>query len=142
MLSKCLYKPGLTNAKSDGMTAFIWACAKNPNPEVIKAFLRFGANIDSKTDSGTTMLMWAAGMNANPEIINTLISEGADVNEKRSGDDMTALMCAAWMNSNPNVIKALLQAGAEKDAKNSAGMTAKDFASDNDNSAIILRALE
>ncbi len=128
--------------KDNGMTALMWACARNSNPEVIKAFLNFGADINTKTETGTTLLMWAAGMNQNPEIITALIDEGVDVNAQRGGDKRTALMMAAWMNPNPYVVKTLIKSGADAGATDINGDTAKDYASENPNSASIIGALE
>ncbi len=128
--------------KDNGMTALMWACARNSNPEVIKAFLNFGADINTKTETGTTLLMWAAGMNQNPEIITALIDEGVDVNAQRGGDKRTALMMAAWMNPNPYVVKTLIKSGADAGATDINGDTAKDYASENPNSASIISALE
>jgi ankyrin repeat protein len=125
------------NAYSLGsLTPLIIAAGFNQNPDVIKALLKAGANMetrDKKDEIGGflsegTALIWAAYNNPNPDVITTLLEAGAD-SKARSKDNRTALMWAVWNNPNAAaIILVLLNAGADAKAKDSSGMIALDFA--------------
>ena len=108
----------------------MYAAWKNSNPEVVRAFLKWGARIDDRNGYGATPLMWAAE-NPKPEIIKVLIGAGAKINDKDK-EGASPLMHAAWKNHNPEVIKVLLEAGADAKATNNKGKTAYDYGRDNE----------
>src|SRR5271157_3690374 len=55
-----------------GMNALMNAARSNPNPEVITALLKAGADLKTQSNEGFTALMYAARKNQNPEVIATL----------------------------------------------------------------------
>ena len=63
-----------------GDTALMLAAEYNPNPEVISALLRAGADVNAKNSDGDTALMLAAFLNQNSKIVSVLLQAGADVN--------------------------------------------------------------
>jgi len=104
----------------------------NQNPEVTKAFIDAGADVNARDKIlGFTPLVLAAGWNQNPEVIKLLLDAGADVNA-RDKDGLTPLMWAALLNQNPEVIRILLDAGADGKAKSNASKTAFDYARENE----------
>ena len=111
----------------EGYTVLMCAAFWNTNPDVIKALIAAGADVNAtRTENGYTALMYAALFNSNPDVIKALIAAGADVNA-RTEDGLTALMYAANNNPNPDVIKALIAAGADVNARDSDGDRAIDY---------------
>ncbi|MBQ3402167.1 MAG: ankyrin repeat domain-containing protein [Synergistaceae bacterium] len=51
----------------------------NSNPEVVKALIKAGADVNLKTNGGVTALMLATQWNSNPEVVKALIKAGADI---------------------------------------------------------------
>ena len=92
----------------------MWAAAFNPNPDVIAALLKAGAEVNAKDDAEETPLMWAARNCSHPAVIAALVNAGADVNTK-SRDGATPLAVAAAFNANPAIAVALIKAGANVD---------------------------
>jgi hypothetical protein len=113
---------GDVNARVDGWPPLTWAVRYNENPEVLKALIDAGTEIDAQADEGWTALMYATWYSNNSEIIKVLIDGGAEINAQ-SDDGMTPLMKAALGNENLEIIKMLLDAGAEINARNNDGMT-------------------
>ena len=103
-------------------TALMWAASDNPDPNVIAALLKYGADIKSCNRDNVTSLMWAAMKNKNAEVIVTLLNAGADLNAQDSGD-RTALIWAAHSNPSPGVIAMLLDAGSNIEALDFIGRT-------------------
>ena len=66
------------------------AAGNNPNPEVLKALLEAGADVNAKNKDGVTPLMPAAGSNPNPEVLKALLEAGADAKAKNN-EGKTAL---------------------------------------------------
>jgi ankyrin repeat protein len=75
---------------SSSHTAVMYAAEFNPNPEVITALLKAGADANTKNRFGMTALMYAAKVTKNPEVIITLLKAGADTKVK-DRDGNTAL---------------------------------------------------
>ena len=102
----------------------------NTNPEVVRALIAAGANLDSRTNDGATALILASGANGT-ETVKILIAAGAGIDAVAMWG-RTALIQAAARNPNPEVIEALLDAGADGNIKSSEGKIAFDYAKDND----------
>ena len=123
------------NAKDDlGHTPLMYAAGYSGDPEIIKALILAGANVNETANprlpdaegppwfEGATPLIWAANSTKNSDVLRVLIQAGADVNLK---DDMgwTALMHAAYHNGDLEVLRVLIQGGAEVNAKDNIGRT-------------------
>jgi ankyrin repeat protein len=107
----------------------------NANPEVIKALLKAGANVNQQEKDGKTPLICAA-RDENPEVITVLLKAGADVNARSPEQGMpdkevggvTPLMAAAGFNLDASVVTMLLKSGAEAEARDTTGSTALMYA--------------
>ena len=124
------------NAKNDdGATPLMLAAGYSGDPEIIRALIGAGANVNEAAREpnpspdeapgdieGMTPLMWAAEFNGNPEILAALIQGGADVNAK-DDRDREALWYAVQGVNNPDVLSVLIEAGADIDAKDYEGST-------------------
>ncbi len=56
------------------------AALLNPNPEVVKALLAGGADVNARDKDGGTALMCAASSNPpNPKVVKALVAGGADI---------------------------------------------------------------
>ena len=98
------------NAKNHyGWTALMIAVVNNQNPEIVKALIYAGADVNAKNKNGT-VLMNAVLLNENPEVIKALIDAGADVNAKNK-EGNTALSIATILNKS-DIRKMLIDAGA------------------------------
>ena len=129
------------SAVQDDKTSLLMVAAKvTPNPDVIQALVRLGADPNAKDKDGWTALMFAARDNSNPEVIVALVKAGADPNA-RNGDGMTALMFAAGKNSNPEVITTLVKADADPNARNENGDTALMLAAGINSNPEVIAAL-
>jgi hypothetical protein len=60
---------------------FMWVVRDSPNPKLIAALIKNGADVNATDKNGTTALMWAAKAN-HLETIITLIDNGADVDSR------------------------------------------------------------
>ncbi|MCH9696773.1 MAG: ankyrin repeat domain-containing protein [Gammaproteobacteria bacterium] len=115
----------------------MWAAMGSSDPEIIKALVTRGADINESDGIFMgTPLTGAAGYSSNPEIIDTLIELGADVN-KTVHNNETALMITAQYNHNPGISRTLVKHGAELDAANDQGKTALDLAKQSNNSIVV-----
>lgn len=104
---------------------------ENPNLELVKKYIKNGADVNAKTKNDKTALMFAAESNRDTAVIRTLIKAGANVNARETLFGDTVLMHAAMFNSNPSIIEILIKAGADINAKNIS----------NGDSALILAAM-
>ena len=102
--------------------------------DVISVLVYFEDNKDKLSSA----LMVAAMRTADPDVITLIANAGADINAK-SEEGKTALMYAAGKNKNPAVTQALITAGADVSIKDRFffGKTAKDYAKDNPNPAVL-----
>lgn len=66
------------NIEVDGLDLFMMALARTDSPEIIKAFVEHGRNVNTRFKHKTTPLMIACGYNDNEEIIYTLLELGAN----------------------------------------------------------------
>ena len=99
--------------------------AQKDHPEVIKALINSGADVNAREENGWTALMIAV-QEDHPEVIKALIDGGADINARKE-NGWTALMIAA-QKDHPKVIKALIDGGADVNLKNNDGATAQMIA--------------
>ena len=95
--------------------------ANGDNPEIVKALIDAGANINAKNGGGWTALMFAV---TKPEIAKVLIAAGANVNAKNNFGSTVLMIAVRDDASNLNVIKELISAGANVNAKDDLGSTA------------------
>ena len=101
-------EPGLHNALTsagrgaNGQTALIEAAEGNANPEILKALLNAGANVNAKNEYDQTALIFAA-QDAPLNVVKLLLDAGADATK---GD---VLLHAAT----PEIVRALAKAGAD-----------------------------
>jgi serine/threonine-protein phosphatase 6 regulatory ankyrin repeat subunit B len=110
---------------SGGMTALIWAAAKNQDPLVTAALLKAGASVNTRDKDGMTALMYAAKSNHNREVVTALVKAGAKVDAKND-DGATALILAA-LSENTSPMLTLLEAGADRELKDKSGKTFMDY---------------
>ena len=113
-----LLKEGADPIGKDKGVATLCRAAYNPNPDVIRYFLKMGIDVNAKKNDSyrRAPLRCAAGFNPNPEVVAMLLEAGADVHT-RDGDNATPLHRAASWNSNPEVVAMLLEAGADVNAR-------------------------
>ncbi len=107
-----------------GTTPLKLAVGYNKNPEVIRALLNAGADVNGTSGyGGSTALMSATYGTDNPKVMKMLIDAGADVNAK-DGLGRTALMYATIQHGSPEEVKLLLESGADVNAKDKLRVTA------------------
>ena len=94
----------------------------NDDEETALLLLRHGANI--RTRDGSSLSWWVYGM---PRVMRELIKRGMRGDDIVRDDNMTFLMEAAW-NKDTETVKTLLKLGADINAKDADGMTALDYA--------------
>jgi NAD-dependent DNA ligase len=83
----------------------MWS-TNNRNPEVMRALLVAGADVNAEDKNGSTALYWAR-LEKNAQAVTTLIEAGAD------DVGQTALTLAEWAKNNPDAIAAIANAGAD-----------------------------
>jgi uncharacterized protein len=109
-----------------GETALMLAALKGSTP-VVERLLALGAEPNQE---GWTALHYAA-TSGHVDVINLLIEKSAYI-DAESPNKTTPLMMAARFNHQP-AAKALLVGGADPTKTNEAGLTARDYAVENNN---------
>ena len=130
----------------NGFTAFLWAAALCPNPAVLEALVKAGANPRQVLPGGDARLgdnalLLAAEYNRSPEIIRFLLRSGLDVNRRSSLLGDSALMMACRANKNPAVAETLIRHGADVNIRNGVACSAFLFAARRADGLVLLRLL-
>jgi ankyrin repeat protein len=94
------------------------AAAKNGDVEAVKAFIRKGADVNSKDPKGGLPVFLLAADEGHLDVVREFISAGVDVNKLRDVQDSTALFSASW-RGRVDVVKEFISAGADVNARNS-----------------------
>lgn len=133
-------------ALPNGLTAFLWAAALTPDPAVLDALVKAGADPRQVLPGGDTRLgdnalLLAAEHNRNPEIVRFLLCNGLAVNSRSSMLGDSALMLACRANGNPAVAEALIRHSADVDLRNGVGCSAFLFAARRADGLGLLRLL-
>ena len=119
------------NYESKGYYGAVTPLMAASNPEVIRALINAGANVNARIgDAEITPLMRAVMYGYSTEAIIALVDGGADVNG-RNVQGTTPLMMAARNNLGdaiPEMITTLLYLGADPGVKDESGQRAIDLA--------------
>ncbi|MCL1875565.1 MAG: ankyrin repeat domain-containing protein [Synergistaceae bacterium] len=113
------------NARNEyGLSALMSAMVReeNADPEVIKALIEGGADINVRHNDGSTPIMTAAAL-CRPEVIAAFIKGGVTANAN-DNNGRNALMSAAQSNPDPEAITVLIKAGVRVNTKDDNGQTA------------------
>ena len=117
-------RANLNASNSSGVTPLMAALqSPKPDPEVITALVKAGADAYKEAGEGLTAIM----LTANPEVIATLVKAGVNVNAKNS-KGWTPLMWAVQSGGTLETITALLEAGTKVNETDKKGITALMFA--------------
>ncbi|MDR1658642.1 MAG: ankyrin repeat domain-containing protein [Deltaproteobacteria bacterium] len=96
----------------DGLTPLMRASGSNPDPKVIEALLKAGADPEAvENHYGLNALMFAASFNPEPAVVNVLAPKIPLNYQTFHG--VTAIHQAATNNTNPKVLEALIKLGAD-----------------------------
>lgn len=109
-----------------GETALMLAALKG-NLDIVRRLLELGAQLNQE---GWTALHYAA-TSGHADVIRMLVEKSAYI-DAESPNKTTPLMMAARFNHQP-AAKALLDGGADPTRTNEAGLTARDYAIENNN---------
>jgi ankyrin repeat protein len=102
-----------------GQTPLMWAVAEK-HPEVTKALVDHGADVNAKSKGGFTALQFAA-QQGDLDSAKILVAAGANVNEADPEDGMTALLTAIGSNQ-PQLASFLVERGQRRrDARAGSG---------------------
>lgn len=130
-----LLRDGINVRDEKGDTALMISTDNN-YPDITKAILDEGADVNIKNFNGNTALMSAAMNGHNePAILYTMISKGADVNQKNN-ESQTALMMAS-RSGNVEMVKIFISKGADINANDELGQTPLMYASKSRNTEIV-----
>ena len=109
------------NYRSVDRLSLVRVALLNDDPastETLKILLRYGADVNAKTNAGSTPLHWADS----PEQIAILLDHGAEITAK-DAENNTPLHYAT-LASNSERVRLLMYEGSEVDARNIHGQTA------------------
>lgn len=124
---------GLTD--HHGWSALNHAIQKD-HPAVALALLEAGVPADEADMHDNTPLQYAVNLVSDPRVVAALVARGADVN-RPGPDGMTPLMEAIAAGNPAETVEALLQGGARLDATDASGRTARDYAEERGDEAVI-----
>ena len=115
------------NSRDETGTPMINIAVRNDNEELVKKFIKLGADINAVSeDRGYTPVMDAV-WRGNLELTKLFIKEGAELNTINK-EGQTNLVLAVGANKT-KIIEALAKAGADPDIKDQMGMSAYGYAS-------------
>ena len=115
------------NSRDENGTPMINIAVRNDNEELVKKFIKLGADINAVSeDRGYTPVMDAV-WRGNLELTKLFIKEGAELNTINK-EGQTNLVLAVGANKT-KIIEALAKAGADPDIKDQMGMSAYGYAS-------------
>ena len=114
------------NSRDENGTPMINIAVRNDNEELVKKFIKLGADINAVSeDRGYTPVMDAV-WRGNLELTKLFIKEGAELNTINK-EGQTNLVLAVGANKT-KIIEALAKAGADPDIKDQMGMSAYGYA--------------
>ena len=117
IISKLVKLGGQIHARNNfEHTPFLHAALNNPNPEILKALLKAGANLRDTDYEGKTALILAATY-GHADVVKFLIDSGLDVNAKDQ-HGYTALMSAVLWEADYTTANLLISSGADVNAQN------------------------
>ena len=125
---------GVRAQAMEAMNEQLWEAAKGGNLEGVRQARGRGADLNSADEEGDTALHLAC-RKGHEEVMAFLIGEGAEVNP-RNKHLFTPLMYAA-IRGHARIVKLLLEAGADATLKSKFGRTARDWARENNHTAVI-----
>ena len=115
------------NSRDENGTPMINIAVRNDNEELVKKFIKLGADINAVSeDRGYTPVMDAV-WRGNLELTKLFIKEGAELNTINK-EGQTNLVLAVGANKT-KIIEALAKAGADPDIIDQMGMSAYGYAS-------------
>ena len=115
------------NSRDENGTPMINIAVRNDNEELVKKFIKLGADINAVSeDRGYTPVMDAV-WRGNLELTKLFIKEGAELNTINK-EGQTNLVLAVGANKT-KIMEALAKAGADPDIKDQMGMSAYGYAS-------------
>ena len=110
-----------------GVTPLMSAAWSNSDPEVIKALINAGADVEAgvpaKGEGVTTPAMAAAWSYTNPKAVHIFIDAGTDVASLTKELGWSPLMMAARLNFGAKEIAAIINAGADVNFMEESGFT-------------------
>jgi len=112
----------------EGATALLRASGAHHGPEIVRALLDGGADVNAGSPGPAALAVAVAEQDT--EIVTLLLERGADANASfplGGLEGVTPLMVAAH-NGHLEVVKLLAAHGADPSARNAAGSTARDLA--------------
>jgi ankyrin repeat protein len=114
------------SARTKWNTTPLWSAAVAGRAELVKFFLRQGAELDARDTKGRTAFMFIAKHGFNIEVISLLLARGSDVNAQ-DNEGCTALMYTA-LSADRRLTDILLESGAEINLQDRRGKTALMYA--------------
>jgi ankyrin repeat protein len=124
------------NATDEQQRTALMFASFNGHASVVKLLLEKDALLGHRDAAGRTALMFAA-TGANAESVELLLEAGAEVNAVDTGEKFTALMHAA-AEGQVKVVQVLLKYKADPAIRDVDGDTARDFATQNAHSEVVL----
>ena len=123
-------KQDLKWSDTTGHSLLMYATHERWSPDLIRSFIRAGANPATRSrDRQTSLMIAVTGSWGAEPWIDELIAAGVDVNAQ-DRDGRTALMLAVQHFSfyaNTDIAATLRKAGAKTDIRDAQGMTALDY---------------
>ena len=121
--AEALTHPGLQWDETDNATALHLTAAAGTEPNIIRALVEHGADINLRNAAGCAPIDWAAMLSLHPPMIDVLIELGAQPNAQHN-DEAPPLLTAATYSRHLGIPVALIRGGARRDATIENGITA------------------